>query len=371
MRSIRSSFFIVQIALFGILLATACSTKVEVNAPYQERASIYALFDLADSIHYVRVGKGFLTLQEGNALVAAKNKDSVYYTTDPIKVQLFQELRGTSTLLGTFEREASTGKDTGLFYGPDQFLYVLRKPRLINLDSAALRQDMRTSNPARRVLRLDVTNMRTGYKATARTKLVYPLFNEPFDVGTDSYRLIDPSFSSDPTFRGRNFYAFSPSLAFNSHLNGKLFKATIDIPYVEFNDNGPIDTLMANIEFLPQTFLDIDQGDIRKRYSSGTENRIFYNSLLNQVDSNKVVAKRTILPIRINIFAGDSNLSAFTRANQNYSALTQTKPYYSNVSNGYGLVGSRARKTFQAVVTPESFAFFNERAYQKLRFKAE
>ena len=371
MSPIRPYIFFLPLAFLALLAASGCTTKVDVNAPYQERASIYALFDLADSIHYVRVGKGFLTLQEGNALVAAKSKDSIYYTSDAIKVQLFQELKGVSTLLGTFEREESTGKDSGLFYGPDQFLYVLRKPRLINLDSAGLRLDMRSTNPARRVLRLDVTNMRTGYKATARTKLVYPLFNEPFESGSDNFRLIDPAFSNEPSFRGRNFYAFSPSLAFNKHLNGYLFKATIDIPYVEFNDNGPIDTLMANIEFLPQTFVDIDQGDIRKRYSSATENRIFYNSLLNQVDTNKVVAKRTLLPININIFAGDSNLSAYTRANQNYSALTQTKPYYSNVSNGYGLVGSRARKTFKAVVTPESFVFFNERAYQKLQFHTQ
>lgn len=68
------------------LLASSCKNDVELNAPYKEIPSIYAVMDPTASEQMVRINKVFLG--EGDANLMAKIADSVNYAENELEVKL-------------------------------------------------------------------------------------------------------------------------------------------------------------------------------------------------------------------------------------------------------------------------------------------
>jgi len=68
--------------LFGICLVylfTSCKPDFDLNAPYKDVTVVYGVLNHQDSIHYVKIYKGFQSHKEGAVFIDAQKPDSIYY----------------------------------------------------------------------------------------------------------------------------------------------------------------------------------------------------------------------------------------------------------------------------------------------------
>lgn len=371
----KNQYSFLLLALLGLATLQACSTDVELNAPYQERAVIWGAIDITAPEQTIRIQRSFLTIEEPDLAVAARRKDSIYYAApgDDLEVVLYEELNtGTPRRIGLLQRVEGNDKDSGFFYYPDYLAYRFQGS-ITGKDSADLRQELasfgnQNSTARRRRIRLEVTNKRTGYKAIARTRVVYPIFDDDFNNinSQDRYRLLEPA-----RFGGqRIFQTFRPEIAFGAHANGVVFKAIVNIRWQDVLQDGTTFTDSTNWTILPETYASNNQRELRRRYTDRTEEFVFFNILASAVNRNRNVAYRRLLPLKIDVYAGDSSLANYVQVSNNFSAITQTRPTFTNVENGLGLLYSRQKKTFVAntdSITNQTY--FNSAQYQDLRFR--
>ena len=76
--------------IFGFIASAflvACSTEVDVNAPYVETPIIYSLINSDDSLQTFRIQRAF-TGANGNAIELSKERDQIYYDTADIDLNL-------------------------------------------------------------------------------------------------------------------------------------------------------------------------------------------------------------------------------------------------------------------------------------------
>src|SRR5436190_4337103 len=73
-------FYLITIAFAG------CKNDLEINAPYKEMPSVYALISPNEKTHVIRINKVFLG--EGDANVMAKVADSINYPQGELEVSL-------------------------------------------------------------------------------------------------------------------------------------------------------------------------------------------------------------------------------------------------------------------------------------------
>lgn len=350
---------------------SACSTDVEVNAPYRERAAIYALLNSEDTVHYIRIQRTFLTIEEPDAYKAAQVKDCVYYTEDDIldgRLYL-REGMGARILLGRLERVDSAAKIAGVFYGPDQLVYRFRG-RIIPEDSAGLARLLLTNPKAleQRRVRLEVSNRKTGYQASAECPIVYPIFNLSSEQPpVRNYWLRLPVRIGNT----RMFPARSPEVSFGSNLNGIVFKIIVYIPFVEKNiATGERDTLEVPWTFINNQFdFNTDGRTISQAYKSPGEESALYDHLLTSIDTTNIHVTRYFLPLKIHIAAADSGFAQYVLAGSQYSVITQTKPLVTNIENGLGLLACRNEKEFQATLDSAAYGILLRPEYLGLRFR--
>lgn len=348
------------LALGGILLfgLASCSTDVDLNAPYKERPVIYALLDAGQPTQLVRVQKSFLTIQQGSATAAAGTKDSVYYSPSVLSVTLQALNRSTGAPLGSVVnlRDTVGDKDSGLFYYPDQILY--KTPAGFKPDPAFL-------------YRLTVVNTKTGTRAEAITGVIPALTQAT---------LISPAVPTQAT--NLLFYSVNPFVAFRYVARDSVerFNIHIEIRIDEDLEDGttrslkPLDWAFAPDQPVQTALV----GDNQNNYSV----RVDYNNIDNRfrffdiikaalydgslsdwgpistqdsLRANRGVLRRRLQPLKLTITRGDLKLSQYLDADRAYSVLTQTRPFYSNVQQGIGLVASRNMAVFYPVNVDNGF----------------
>ena len=107
--------------IFGICLSClfiACEPDFNLNAPYKDVPVVYGVLNYQDTIHYVKIYKGFLSNEKGTVFIDAQNPDSIYYYNDITAVlEEFDEndkrtLRASIPLYITHDFP----RDSGIFY---------------------------------------------------------------------------------------------------------------------------------------------------------------------------------------------------------------------------------------------------------------
>jgi len=162
-----------------LLFISACDTKLPIDE-YEEPPIVYCLLNIKDSVHYVRVDKGFLT--GDNAYNYVQTMDSVSYPPEDLEVSLEEY---TDTTLQVKIRDISfihtpdVPKDSGLFYNERNNIYSSR---------AILDKTMS------RYYVLKIKNSETGHIATAGTYLMghYDVNSEFTDMRTEKRNLYVP-----------------------------------------------------------------------------------------------------------------------------------------------------------------------------------
>ncbi len=211
------------------LLASGCSEKFKIAAPYKNITVVYAFLDLSDTAHYIRIEKGFLD-ENKSALSMAKDPDSSFYANINVRIERLNF--ATLTVHDTIHlNRVDLGlegypKDSGQFFNTPNYAYKFTD----KLDPLY-------------IYRLKITNLTTGNVDSADAPIIddsNPAKFEidaldsslhiPFDFSStahNKYLSLDGSISAPP---GYNYMGYSNP-------------ATIGNMYIRFNwDDSDVTT---------------------------------------------------------------------------------------------------------------------------------
>ncbi|MBO4582275.1 MAG: hypothetical protein J5701_08365 [Bacteroidales bacterium] len=109
-----------MLLLMSVLFS--CQKPFSINADYEDIPIVYAVFNISDSTHYIKVYKSFLT--DGNIREEAQKLSSISYI-DSIDVYVEEYSSATGQLLRAVHFDTTTAipKDSGYFLYPAQILY--------------------------------------------------------------------------------------------------------------------------------------------------------------------------------------------------------------------------------------------------------
>jgi len=129
--------------LIGICLLcciTACNKPpvFDLNAPYKDVTVVYGVLNHQDSIHYVKIYKGFQSHEKEGVYKIAQNPDSIYYHNSKSDTSLItvvlQEFNGDKRtsrkdILLNFTHNFVPPRDSGFFYyGKESIIYYTKEP---------------------------------------------------------------------------------------------------------------------------------------------------------------------------------------------------------------------------------------------------
>ena len=124
-RTNRSACYVFLLMLIPALFS-ACRQDLDLTGPYEETTVVYGLFDIQDSVHFLRIQRGYIDSAE-SALIIARNPDSIYYPAGALEVVLTDGRSGARyTLERITAEEAGIVKKEGLFANSAHPLYRLR-----------------------------------------------------------------------------------------------------------------------------------------------------------------------------------------------------------------------------------------------------
>lgn len=356
LNSVRMSFrrfALGAVACLGLgSLFSGCSTDLDPNADYKEITVLYSILNPSERIHYVKVTKAFQNNNADARSIASTLKDSLYYGPE-MQVKL-QKLKADSSVLAEYPlvRIDTTGKDPGTFFSGSQILY---RTHNLALDDQA-------------IYRVVATNTRTGNVAKAATAIIKDarfcvfqvsikpaprqLFNCYTETNISDY---------EPEKKNNN-------IRFNTPVNGYIYSTRVEFNFTETTDGI---TQNKQISYDIRTnHLQAPTTELSGEISFLLEDLLFYNNALNLIDTSHDNATTTRKAGTINtiVTAGSESMATYYQVNNAFSVFTQTRPEFTNVSNGTGLVASRSQKVATANLTLAAFAKLRD-GYPSLKFK--
>jgi hypothetical protein len=314
------------LALFVGFL-TACSTDVDVNAPWKEQTIVTCLVDPNQAVHYIRIHKAYLDPNR-NALVVAAIRDSLYH--DPSRTKVWIEIWKNGVLRDSL---ACTPMDSVLNGGGGIFPDTLRLYRfssplvggLPRLDSSAEHR-LRILTPA-------------GQSLSAS---LFPIGRNNSLPGG-----LPPGGNLPPNFGGLNWSANQGhQVAFTLPVNTSRYNFSIRAYYDEWCADsvppGPPphpDTpglRLRSIEW-PITTNGLNPG-------LGLITRVFGKNLFSLLNASLAKEPRTHRRLRGTLFHFywlDEPFGTYLEVTNSSPSMSDVKPTFTNVTNGLGLFAGR------------------------------
>ena len=320
------------ISLLAVILGS-CSTDFETNAPWKETMVVYGFLNPNDAVQYIRISKAYLG--EGNALVMAKESDSIYYG-DILDVKLERFLNGNLMETHTLIRIDTVPKDlNGTFAAPYMVLYA---------DTHSLHP---SPNLDENIYKLTITNRESGLTVTASTKMI-----ENFHVVLPNSSLV-------------NLTGTVPSLTWKFYPSerGKIYGITQYINYVE------TDTVTGVIEYKSVKWYLADKlttGNTATLMTFPFAKNDFYRLLgADVVEKPNIKRSLAANPFDVHISAGTEEVYTYMQVTEQNTGIVQDKPLYSNIEGGVGLFSSRPTQIFHTHVSVETIAALDTSIYTK------
>jgi len=300
MRSIR----ILALLLIPSFFVLSCKKELDLNAEWKDVTIVYGILNQLDSAHYLKITKAFLG--PGNALQYAQVPDSSNYL---LKLNVFLEAWSESDLMAVYRFDTTTisNKDSGIFYFPEQLLYV---------NDSVL-------NPAYEY-RLFIENPETQKVITSKTPLVQTfLVDKPFAYQAISYDV------------GK-----SSKVEWISAAGGKRYQVFVRFYYLETSIPNPSQSVEKYVDWLivPNKSSRTDAGG--EELDATYANDGFYSMLHTQLEVNPDV-ERAARMVQYHFIVAANDLNTYIEVTQPTNSIIQEKPTFSNIDNGIGLFSSR------------------------------
>lgn len=329
--------YFLSIITLAIILA-ACSTDVELNAPYKSTTVVYGLLDPIADTQWVKINKTFIG--EGNNLEYALVRDSSEYDWSEFKELKVQEIVA-GEVVAEFplqEKEISNKSINGIFYGPEQTVYYFVKGS--ELDQEATYKII-----------IDFYN-RTDVSAT--TEIVpqnnisfFGLFQNQGSTIRLAEKVTDFSFNWK-----------TASLQFNPDDNAPFYEVVLRCYYTENQWTDASHTTLVSstdksFDYLVGAYT-LDNKNTSGRIPIEISGESFFAFFANQLSSGDEYtyeigrynpdalpeAATETFDLLINV--GGEELYTYYQVNSPVTGIVQERPTYTNISNGLGLFSSRS-----------------------------
>ncbi|MFH1296433.1 MAG: hypothetical protein ABIJ04_04065 [Bacteroidota bacterium] len=295
---------ILLLLLIPGFLLFSCKKELNLNADWKDVTIVYGILNQLDSAHYIKVTKAFLG--PGNALEYAQIPDSSNYL---MKLNVTLEAWSGSNLIAVYPFDTTTisTKDTGIFYFPNQLLYV---------NDSVL-------NPVYDYT-LVIINPETQERITSQTALIRPFYvGKPFAFQSITY---------DP---GKNSKA-----EWTSAIGGKRYQIIVRFYYQETSVMDPSQSVEKSVDWLiiPSKLSKSDEGG--EMLEASYSNDGFYAMLHTKLDVNPDIF-RVARRLQYYFIVAANDLNTYIEVTQPSNSIIQEKPTFSNIENGIGLFSSR------------------------------
>ncbi|WP_027418437.1 DUF4249 family protein [Crocinitomix catalasitica] len=302
---------------------TSCETEFSLNGEYVETPVIFGLLDHLDSIHYIKITKAFLG--DGDNLVYAKTPDSNYFKQVDAQIVEFDDGEETGRYWDLRDTIIKTKSTDGLFYAPEQKVYIFRAADLDPELEYRLTGDINEGK-----LKINsTTTLISGFDISNTVKL-------------PTYKFRFANNSDDPDDR------YNRAVKFDVYegMNAKEYEVGYTIAWSEFYTDGSSSTFSAyrKDDIYQQTRP--ESPSVFFALFNGEE---FYKWVGETVPDDPKVERRTLDRIDINISVAHANLSQYIAVTKPVSSIAQVKPEFTNIENGYGLFSSRIRFVKSAI----------------------
>ncbi len=298
----------------------SCNNEIDLFAEWENIPVVYGLIEADGNDQYIRIERVFQG-EEGNAFDAANNVDSIYYNDDTY-VTLTNNTTGQFTELEKTEVSATNGwdREDGLFLRDPNFLYKLNKDEL-------------SFEPGDE-LNLAMYNAVDDTPFTEASTIVL----EPVDYQESSNKIL--------SFRPGKPTGFT----FEHGPNAKIFDLIIYLNITEVNGSEITEKTIKWI---------VTQGDVipdngSPFYSFSILGDGFYSILLSQLEKDPAI-NRFFGTMSVEFIVAGNELKEFNEIALVNTGITsaQVIPTYSNLSNGLGILSSKASSIVDELVLSE------------------
>lgn len=307
-------------------LLAGCSTDLDVNAPYKETTVVYALFNMREDTHFVKINKAFLG--EGDALEFAQVRDSSEYKAEDIEyARVVQIQNGTEVNSFDLQRITVNGREPGTFYGPSQTLYYFAGiQQLLPVTNVPVYLDPASTYEVRLKVK--------GKEISARTVVVNDFSIRPNDQDT----VTSANRINLMAIGGGGYTNYE--LNWTSRLNCKRFQISWRFRYDEVRGT---DTTAAEFtqgwgeRIVPNS---ANSQDLNLLLPGET----FYRTVRDRVPNDPTVSARIFRGVDFLFTVADDEFNTLLSLQQPISGIVEERPIYSNVDGAVGLVASRYTK---------------------------
>lgn len=298
--------------LFTSLLS--CENDVDINAEYTEVTSVIGLIDVRTDTQFIKITKTFLD-DEQNALQLAGDPDRIYY--DSLNVKLVSPSTGDEIQLN----KILVAKDQGIFTQERNEIYYTAEKLITNTP-----YELIIKRPGSDVVTKGATTPTNGAILTRPRPSVAGKINIiNFQDGIE-----------DPRFE------------FQTSTNIGEFNVLMRFNYVEVTNN--VDSVEKSFDIPFSTFRNVSL-ESGKEFIYILEGQRFFNlftSLISVVPDDKRAIYR-FMPEKnasVIIESADGEYALYRDVNGPIDGLSQTRPEFTNITNGIGLFASRTSRTW-------------------------
>jgi len=321
-----------------LLFANGCANEINTNADEKEIMVIYGLLNANDTVNHIRIHRAFLTNGQ-SALEVAKDADEIFFDSLDVTIEEFDIGSSNPIFKASYKlfKNTSLAKEPGIFSNEKNIVYTLNQKLNENY-----------------LYKITVKNKITGNIATAETRMV----QDP--------KLVTPSANT-------TLFLINPDrtlpISMNSGLNARIYDITFRFYWDEYDSatnqiidsNVFIDWHVVQGKEVPNT------GQLRNNVSGNN----FYSFLGSQLPY-QVGKFRTPKKFDFIYWGADDNYNLYQTVNTPSIGIVQTKPEYTNISNGnFGLFASRNKFSVENVTISDfttDFLRTNEET-KRLKFR--
>lgn len=303
-----------------LMLGSACNKNFKVGAEYKDITVVYALLSKADTVHYIKVTKGFFDETKDN-LMLAQIADSIYYQSLDVKMMEISNgaiVDSTALTLVDLNLDGNI-KDSGIFAQSPNYAY--RYERKLNSD---------------RRYRLKIRNLQNGKEIEGETEIINDAtmkFQSPY-INTQALNFAVPS----------EVYNF----AWTAPANAVFFDVVLRFWYEEKNVNTGIITRRYKDLPLVTNVLNSGSGG-----SAAMTKSDFYRVLNSEVGRCPADINRRVDTCDLMLLTGGQVLKTYIDATTAQGGITydQIKPNYTNLKGEdvLGILSTRGIRTMKDI----------------------
>jgi hypothetical protein len=306
--------------IISALIFTSCETDIKTKADYKDMTIVYGLLDPNETEHYIKINKGFIG--EANANDLAANADNYNYANGEIDVTI-EEYKTSGIYVKTHQLTRVVNdkpKDEGVFDSSTNVLYKFTEANL-NTDN---------------IYKLLIYNSGLEKEVTAETDIV--------DVPSVSVFNVIDLMNSSYTAKTQSF-----DLIPSSNL-GRV-KAEFVFNYTEFYTNTTDSTEKSIRISMGEELATNLQGNNLSFAISGND---LFSAIESKIPTTTANLKqRRIKNATIEYTLAGIDLSTYMTVNDPSQESNQSKPNFTNISNGLGLFSSRTTFVKKSVSIPD------------------